>query len=242
MGRGVMSGPASSRDITRAVVVMGKLPRPGRVKTRLTRALSPERAAELYRAFLGDTFRLVDRACLRPAGAPDRGWTRVFACALTEGDTLRDAEALVPDGWRVVAQAGVGLGERIEHARQAGQADHVIVMGSDSPTLPTARLMEAFAALAAEAPGTRAAVVVPTEDGGYALIAFAGGAPELLSEIPWSTENVMAATRAAAHASGVALTELAEAYDIDLPEDLSRAAADADPSRHPATYAALAST
>ena len=226
------------RRMRRAVVVMGKLPKPGRVKTRLTRSsaadaesVSAERAAALYRAFLLDTFRLVDRACGADVG-------RVFACALKTDDSMAEAESLVPAGWTVTAQAGEGLGERIEHARASGAATHVLVMGSDSPTLPEDRLTEAFDALAhAAAPS---AVVVPTEDGGYALIGFAGPAGVLVEDIPWSTEAVMAATRRAASKAGVQLVELEPAYDIDHPEDLDRAARDADPDRHPATVAALA--
>ena len=219
----------------RAVVVMGKLPRPGRVKTRLTRALSPTQAAALYQAFLADTFRLVARA------APDK-CAFVFACALGEGDDLAEARTLAPSDWRVVAQAGEGLGERIEHARQqgvasAGEGAVVLVMGSDSPTLPAARLTDTFAALEE---GARVAIV-PTEDGGYAVIGFAEAADAVLTGIPWSTEAVMDATRKAASEAGIGLVELATAYDIDYPEDLARAQRDATPAHHPATTAALAS-
>ncbi|MEO1339462.1 MAG: hypothetical protein AAFV29_27730, partial [Myxococcota bacterium] len=73
----------------RAIVVMGKIPRPGRVKTRLTRGITPEAAAHLYRAFLQDTFRLVDRV-----RSPD--CRRVFACALADDETLDAARALAP--------------------------------------------------------------------------------------------------------------------------------------------------
>ncbi|MEM7676039.1 MAG: TIGR04282 family arsenosugar biosynthesis glycosyltransferase [Myxococcota bacterium] len=211
---------------------MGKVPRPGRVKTRLTRGMTPQAAALLYRAFLQDTFRLVDRV-----RASD--WSRVFACALADGEDLAAAQALAPDGWRVVAQQGEGLGARIEHARQCGAAKQVVVMGSDSPTLPDVRLSQAFEALEATGPGS--AAVAPTEDGGYALIAFDGPALALLSEIPWSTELVWASTKQAALAADIPLTALEVGYDVDHPEDLDRLRCDADPERHPATIAALAS-
>ena len=225
--------------VDRAVVVMGKLPRPGRVKTRLSApnsggAIRPEDAARLYAAFLADTFRLVER------GPRCR---RVFACALASGDSLAEARALVPEGWQVEAQQGDSLGERIEHARAVGRADHVLVMGSDSPTLPHERLEDAFEALEGGSraqPAHRTAVVVPTEDGGYALIGFAGPAVALLEGIPWSTEAVMDATRRAAGRANVRLVELPPAYDVDHPEDLGRLRRDAAPDRHPATISALA--
>ena len=212
---------------------MGKLPRAGRVKTRLTRALSADQAAALYRAFLADTFRLVDRALAADV-------KRVFACALAPDDALSDAEALVPTGWTVVAQDGDGLGDRIERARQQGEADLVVVMGSDSPTLPDSRLVDAFGAL--ETAAVQPTVVVaPTADGGYSLVGFSMPALEVLTDIPWSTEQVMEATRSAAAAAGIDLIELDETYDVDHPEDLSRLRRDADPALHPNTVAALAS-
>ncbi len=235
-----------SSTVQRAVVVMGKLPRPGRVKTRLTRSLTNEQAAALYRAFLMDTFRLVDRA-RRDA---KEGWRRVFACALAPGESLDQTQGLAPEGWEVVEQTGVDLGDRIENARRAGRARHVLVMGSDSPTLPAERLVEAFVALdrhegsswaAGRVRRLGAAVLVPTEDGGYAVVGFSEPAPELLSGIPWSTAEVMTATRVAASKTGRPLIELAEAYDVDHPEDLERLRADLDPTLHPATVSALAS-
>ncbi|MDW7710176.1 MAG: hypothetical protein SCH98_06845, partial [Deferrisomatales bacterium] len=39
------------------VLVFAKEPRPGRVKTRLAAGLGPERACDLYRAFLADLAR-----------------------------------------------------------------------------------------------------------------------------------------------------------------------------------------
>ena len=214
---------------------MGKVPRAGRVKTRLTRRLTPDQAAQLYAAFLADTFRLVERAA---AAAGDPPWGRVFACALAEGESIETARGLAPAGWTVVAQAGAGLGARIEHARASGAADHVVVMGSDSPTLPEDRLHEAFSAMASAEGAT---AIVPTEDGGYALIGFSAARPALLTDIPWSTEGVMDATRAAAEGAGLCLVELPFAYDVDQPEDLDRLRNDVDPQRHPATRSALAS-
>ena len=163
----------------------------------------------------------------------------MFSCAVDNAGEVAKAKTLAPQGWDVVGQQGDDLGARIEHARQAGQADHVLVMGSDSPTLPHEQLVEAFDALATSA--GRTAVIVPTDDGGYAVIGFSGPSPELLTDIPWSTEEVVDATREAANAAGIPLVELAVAYDIDQPEDLVRATLEVDSELHPATSAALAS-
>ncbi len=200
--------------MTRAVVVMGKIPRAGRVKTRLCPPLTGAQAATLYRAFLADVFAFVE------ADAPDA--RHVFSCALAEGDTLTAARALAPRRWEVVAQRGDGLGARIAHARDMGAATRVVILGSDAPTMAPGRLGLAFEALE-----THDAVFGPTEDGGYDLIGLAGPHAALLEGIPWSTPDVMAATERAADGAELAIVKLDVGYDVDRAEDLDRALADA---------------
>lgn len=200
----------------RAVVVMGKVPRPGRVKTRLTPAVSPEVASRLYTAFLLDVFDAVDRA------RETLGLTPVFACAVEDEADRAAGRSLCPNGWRFVEQRGPGLGMRIAAAREDAGADHVVIVGSDAPTMPHERFSEAFAALS-RVP----AVFGPTEDGGYYLIGLTGRYPALLDRIPWSTAEVMAKTREAAARAGIRIEELPVGYDIDRVEDLVRARNDA---------------
>ena len=195
---------------------MGKLPRPGRVKTRLSPALSAVTACRLYEAFLTDVFALVERA------AQDLAFGRVFACDLSSEDTIEDARSLAPSGWSVIVQEGRDLAERIRNARRDASADDVVVIGSDSPTIPHVRIKEAFSALES---GT--SVVGPTDDGGYYLIGLTDEGCALLEGIPWSTGQVMEVTRAVAERQGIPLVELALGYDIDHVEDLRRAARDA---------------
>lgn len=205
-----MRSPVSPR----AVVVMGKVPRPGSVKTRLARVLSDDVAARLYRAFLADVFSFVDRAQSLVPG----GFAPIFACALGAGDRLEDARRLAPSAWRVIAQRGAGLGDRIEACFEDADACEVVVLGSDSPALDATRLVDAFAALA----GARArrAVVGPTVDGGYYLVGAGAPVPELFVGVPWSSAEVLAVTRQRAAGAAIQLVELATAYDVDEPEDL----------------------
>lgn len=107
----------------------------------------------------------------------------------------------------------------------------MIVIGADSPTLPTDRISTAFDVLR-EAP----AVLGPAEDGGYYLIGLERSvwprASALFREIPWSTADVRTATVAAAGRVGISIHHLAPWYDIDRVEDLRRARADAaEPGR-----------
>jgi hypothetical protein len=203
----------------RAVVVMAKVPRPGRVKTRME--LPGEIASQLYTRMLQAVLTRVDRAqeSLR-SGAPP-GFDRVLAVALFPEDARADAEALVPEGWRLILQRGEDLGARIQNAAADAGASRVVVLGSDAPTLPSERILDAFAALD-RAP----AVFGPTEDGGYYLVGLRGPEPRLFAGIPWSTPEVMEATRAAAARAGIAVAELAPWYDVDRREDLERAVSD----------------
>lgn len=206
----------------RAVVVMGKIPRPGEVKTRLA---EPKLAVELYRAFLADVFESV-----RAVEA-----AKIFACA---GGTIDEAAALAPSSWKALLQEGRDLGAKIEHARASADASEVVILGSDAPMMPPERIEEAFAALSAHR-----AVFGPAEDGGYYLIGMTGPCPALLEDMPWSTDQVMAMTRARARASHIPIAELAIGYDLDAPADLHRALKDPrlPPRSRRAIEAALAS-
>lgn len=199
------------------MVVMGKLPVPGEVKTRLA---PPAIAAELYAAFLADVFELAGEG--------------VFACAT---DDLTAARALAPS-FRVILQRGADLGARMEHARREADAHQVVIIGSDSPMMPRARIEEAFAAL-----DSYQVVFGPADDGGYYLIGMTGPCPELLEGMTWSTDQVMAETRRRAQAAGIRIAELAAGYDLDVPADLTRALADPHlpPRSRQAIEAALAS-
>lgn len=202
----------------RAIVVMGKPPRAGSVKTRLGRAIGMDRAAEVYAAFLADVFAMVDRVEL--------DLERVFACALEPGQPLEIASQLAPRSWRAVAQRGNDLGEKIEAARADVFADRVVILGSDSPAMPPSRIEDAFLALETGAD----AVFGPTEDGGYDLIALPGPRPALLAGIPWSTPEVMAATRRAALQVNLQIVELGLGWDVDELEDLARVEASKEPA------------
>ncbi len=199
-------------EIERAIVVMGRLPAPGKVKTRLAAALGEAQAARLYEAFLLDVFDLVERARIGSRAQV------FFSVAVSAPEELELAAAMVPGpAWRVFAQQGDTLGEKIEHTRAKTGARHTVIIGSDAPAMPESRLEEAFAALAS---ADWDVVCGPTLDGGYDLIAFAGPFPGLLEAIPWSTNAVMSSTRSAAERIGCRLLALEQGRDVDELADL----------------------
>jgi len=220
---------AQLSPVKRAIVVMGKLPCPGRVKTRLAVDLGDQLAAELYEAFLRD---VLDLAC---AEAQLLSAEALFSCGLSPQDSLRDAQALCPPDVRALRQGQGDLGARMEGARQASQARHVVIIGSDAPTMPRERLYEAFMCLDRGAD----AVVGPTVDGGYDLLGLTGPGRPLFDGVQWSTEAVLRQTQAAAERAGLRLETLSLGYDLDEIDDLPQALRDAQDGRAPRTRAAL---
>jgi glycosyltransferase A (GT-A) superfamily protein (DUF2064 family) len=91
----------------------------------------------------------------------------------------------------------------------------VLAVGSDCPGLTAERVGAAAAAL------DRAEVTLgPAIDGGYYLIGLVRPHPELFEDIPWSTPDVLEATRARAAATGLGVSLLEPVRDLDTPEDL----------------------
>jgi hypothetical protein len=218
----------SARAATRLTALFTKQPVPGQVKTRLSPPLAPEGAARLAEAMLLDTAARCLAGDFRTvlAYAPEAGsaWFRLHFAAIEEQ--------------RV--QVGADLGQRLAHfvadsfARR--EARTLVVIGSDQPLVPLARLEEAHAALEAGAD----CVLGPDRGGGYYLIGLARSVPELFTAVPMSSAGTLAATEARAHALGLRLARLPEHDDVDVPADLVRLCAAGDELlRLPSTRQAL---
>jgi hypothetical protein len=94
----------------------------------------------------------------------------------------------------------------------------VLVIGTDCPALAPDHLRAAADVLRAGID----AVVVPVEDGGYALIGTRAPQPALFHDMPWSTPEVMDETRQRLAALDLTWREPAKLWDVDVPEDLKR--------------------
>jgi hypothetical protein len=197
-----------------AIAIMAKAPLPGEVKTRLCPPLSFDTAAQLYQCFLLDKFSQVN--------ALHRAMPVV---SYTPADSRSTFEALAPAHFILIPQRGDDLGDRIlstfEQLFRQGYSQ-VVVIDSDTPTLPVAYLDRALLLLAEGEPDV---VLGPTEDGGYYLIGLRQSYPALFERMPWSTPEVFAETcrRSVQYGLRVACTE--RWYDVDTPDDLTRLAA-----------------
>jgi uncharacterized protein len=194
-----------------AVAIMAKAPQSGQVKTRLCPPLSYREAAELYRCFLLDKIAQVNT--LRKA-AP--------VVAYSPADSRPLFEGLTPAHFMLIPQRGDDLGARLlftfEELFRQGYTQ-VVVIDSDTPTLPTAYLERALMLIAERANDV---VLGPTEDGGYYLIGLRRSYRELFERMPWSTSEVFPETRRRSERCGLTVACTEHWYDVDTPEDLSR--------------------
>lgn len=224
-----------------SLVLFAKAPLAGRVKSRLAAERGPRDALILYSAFLRDTVA----ACARwrdQQVAVDPNRRLVLYVDPDENDPIF-AEAARASGARMLQQPAGDLGERLRFAFEAEfarGARAVCAVGSDSPTLPAHELDHAFRALAWER-----VVIGPTFDGGYWLIGAQRPAPDVFSDIPWSTPSVVNRTLAKLRGQGVTPYLLPFWYDVDVASDLEtlvwhlRNLRERDPSACAATWDAL---
>ena len=195
------------------VIVFAKNPVPNQVKTRLIPTLSPEQAAALYTAFLTDWCETL---------AKHSGVDLIVAYVPPEAEP--DLRALIGADAIYVPQMGTGLGERLTSATQWAAAHgytKILLVGSDSPTLPISYISEAFTQL-----DSRDITIGPSTDGGYYLIGFstlnvATAVPFVFEDIAWSTAAVFQQTVARIRSIKATVGLLPPWYDIDTAEDLA---------------------
>lgn len=197
----------------RALVVLAKWPRAGRAKRRLGAAIGPRASTNLARAFLSDTAVLSKRS-----GAD------LLVVAFAPPSAMERLRVLFPRA-ELVAQRRASFGTRLARALDAGcaHARHVVLIGTDSPTLDPRIVRSAFTALA----GGADCVLGPSRDGGFYLVGCSAPLPiTLFRQVPWSTPAVFALTRDRARAAGLRVAVLPERYDVDDAASLAMLRAD----------------
>ncbi|HTJ33218.1 MAG TPA: DUF2064 domain-containing protein [Dactylosporangium sp.] len=187
------------------LLLLAKAPVPGRVKTRLCPPWTPAQAADLAAAAIADTVEVL-------AATP--------AVART---LVADGPLPAPPGWGRVEQRGAGLGERLAaaYADTARPGVATLLVGMDTPQLGVADLVAAAAGLAAAD-----AVLGPAHDGGWWTLALRDpSAAAVLPEVPMSTSDTFARTRAALAGRGLTVATTATLRDVDTAADAYAAAA-----------------
>ena len=216
------------RDVSgagRTLVIMAKAPRAGMVKTRLAESLPLDAATDLYRCLLSDTIALA------------RSLAEVeVAIMCPEGD-IAELTDLAGEGVHVVGQRGpvlaAGLDSVFAYFAAVGR-QRVIAFNSDSPHLSPSVLENAFETLI-----THDLVVGPTDDGGYYLVGATRSHAGLFDGDRMGTSTALEALVARARGMHLSMLLTDVFYDIDLPADLVRLAAELQSSgeRAPRTAA-----
>ncbi len=203
-------------DLT--LIVLAKEPVPGKVKTRLVPAVSPQEAATLAAAALADTLEVV------AATAASR---RLLVLDGRPGPWL-------PDGFEVARQAEGGLGQRL-----AGAFDLVsgpaFLVGMDTPQITPDDLEVRLGAATSAAIGM-------CEDGGFWGIGLGGAAPGVFLGVPMSTAQTGSIQRARLVEAGFDVADLAVHRDVDLIDDARQVASIAPGTRFAEACRALGVT
>jgi len=191
-----------------ALIVFVKTPIKGTVKTRLSPHLSDSRILRLYKSFL----RTITKRC-----SMLKGIDRFLGC--TPSKDNRFLLSLAEEyGYRCFEQRGRDLGERIVNAFKDyldKPYKRVVIIGSDSPTIPLGYIRDAFRALK-----KRDLVLGPCNDGGYYLVGAKTVYEKVFKGIPWDTPDVLNKTVDRMNSVGVNYFLLPFWYDIDRIEDL----------------------
>jgi len=191
-----------------AIIVMCKAPAAGTVKTRLAPFLTAEQSADLAGCFAVDAMKKARNIC-----------ENTIVAFAGEKELL---ETILPQNLIWVRQTGADLGERMHNALRFAFEQNfspLVVVGTDSPTLPTEFIENAIEILSGNQSD---AVLGETEDGGYYLIGLNKPDSEILKNVRWSSPETFSQTAQNIKNLNLRLATLPVWYDVDTPEDLRR--------------------
>lgn len=209
---------------TRLLLVFVKEPLPGLVKTRLAEGFGADTAVAIYRAMVRLLLRQLSglQEChVRFCYAPDDADEAVRFWLLPE--IIDSAEIDLPlDHLDFHPQGEGDLGHRL--ARATNQAfsegfEKVAVIGSDCIQLSSRWVHAALVQLN----DRHDAVIGPSPDGGYHLLATKRYHPALFEDIPWSSPRTYQATLQRAEEQQLRPYALPPLPDIDTPDDYEQA-------------------
>lgn len=198
----------------KSLIVFAKAPLEGKVKTRLAEKtpLTEVELCELYRSFLCDTLEISGKC------EADKV---ILNFTPTESETLMReiAEQRIPTGKLILApQLGENFSQRIaaafDYAAGIG-AKSAVMIGSDSPTLKSATINNAFNILNAQS----GAVLGPSSEGGIYLIGLISGFRPDFEKI-FGNGCELSSFAEELKKNKIQFTLLEEVTDVDVASDL----------------------
>ena len=191
------------------IVIMAKAPVEGFAKTRLIPALGAAGAAQLAKKMLHHT---IATALTSKLGT-------VEICATPDPTDAVWQNLALPSNLVWSAQGDGDLGERMARvaARTTQNGEAILLIGTDCPAMDVFTLHEAAQAL-----HDYDASLLPTYDGGYALLALKRFDNRLFENMPWSTSTVALQTLQIMAQMDCEVKLLQTLHDIDEPIDLAQ--------------------
>jgi hypothetical protein len=191
--------------------VFARAPSPGKAKTRLIPLLGPQGAAEFQAALMADALHKVNRLSGRVSP-----YLFVAGKKFPPGSTGSSPDT---SNYTVMCQRGAGLGARLANAFRELLPRHaaVVVIGTDSPTLPPRVLRAALRELR-----WCDAVLGPCPDGGYYLLGLRRFERGLLRGIRWGSAMAFGDTLRNFLRQGFSCSILEPFPDVDRPADVER--------------------
>ncbi len=189
------------------LILFAKQPLSGQVKTRLQPEYSPDEAAAIAAQLICGTVELAVST-----------WPgQVYLYAWPNADHPLFHELAREFHIQLAAQADGDLGAKMLSVLQAHIAHRgcAAILGCDVPHCDWDIIDQANDWLAR---GRN--VLGPTYDGGYYFIGLQQPAPELFTDIEWSSNKVLTETLLRAGILGIDFEMLSELRDIDTPGDL----------------------
>lgn len=190
----------------KALIIMTRVPIPGKTKTRLESYFSKEQCAALHIAFLKDIYA----KCKRTDAD-----VFIFYTPVMHGSTLRN---IIGNEGRLYPQEGSELGERMHNAisrcLSMGYKECVLI-GCDIPEISEDEIKKAFSILK-----HKDIAIAPTYDGGYYLIGMKKPYKEIFQDNFYGTATVYEKTIGTIKRMKLSAGVLDKCLDIDVKEDV----------------------
>jgi rSAM/selenodomain-associated transferase 1 len=193
-----------------SILIFARAPVPGNVKTRLIPLLGAHGAAALHRKLTEHALAVAHESRIGPL--------ELWCTPSIEDAFFQRCRERFKAELHVQCEGDLGMRMLDAFENALGRSRHVLLTGSDCPSMTAADLWTAVHALR----DGRDAVFCPTEDGGYTLIGLTHAMPGLFDAMTWGTDVVMEETRERLRNLSWRWHELPTHWDLDRPEDYQR--------------------
>jgi uncharacterized protein len=191
-----------------AIIIFGKYPVQGFVKTRLATTVGDEKALEFYKTCLSNICRV--------AGTFSGDYDTYFY--YTGADNLDAVRQYAPNIDYLVNQTEGSLTERIKHAFSSVHSsghESILIFSTDIPEITSQKIKNICDIL-----NDTDAVIGPDNDGGYYCLGMKRYNPELLEVVYGGTTGMLELTIQKARELNVKISQADTLSDIDNEQDL----------------------